>query len=254
MNRNEQPLIELHHVCFSYNAQPVLRDVSFSVFPKDFLAIIGPNGGGKTTLLKLILGLLRPDSGTIRIFGRDPKQASTGIGYVPQDTSTNRDFPITVSDVVRMGRLGLQKKTPRQYSSDSDAVRHSLELVDSWSDRDRRIGFLSGGQRQRVFIARALASEPEILILDEPTANLDAEGQQRVYNLLRMLNEHLTILVVSHDLSSLLAHAKSVAHVNRTLHLHAGPVTSPGTLECITGLPLRFSENFHDGVSRLPHE
>jgi zinc transport system ATP-binding protein len=227
MNMPNHPDIELRNVSFSYRGDTVLRDITLTVERGDFLAVIGPNGGGKSTLLKLMLGILHPVSGTVRVFGETPLQASTHIGYVPQDTSVGRDFPITALDVVMMGRLGFPKRFLRPTPSDREAARLSLQTVDMWEYRKRKIDDLSGGQRQRVFIARALASEPKILLLDEPTANIDFEGQRRVYEILRSLNERITVVVVSHDLDILLGYAKSVAHVNTTLHYHREPIMTP---------------------------
>ncbi len=234
---DKSPIVEIRNVTFSYGSDTVLRDVSLDVRQNDFLAVIGPNGGGKTTLLKLLLGLLRPNSGTVRVFGENPSNSVARMGYVPQDISAGRDFPITVFDVVLMGRLGFPKRFFRVTSTDRDAAREALETMDMWNYRKRRMESLSGGQRRRVFIARALASEPEILYLDEPTANIDAEGQRRVYEILKTLNERLAILVVSHDLAILLGYAKSVAHVNGALHHHQEPIVAPESLIRFAGEP-----------------
>ncbi|MDP2984619.1 MAG: metal ABC transporter ATP-binding protein [Candidatus Latescibacter sp.] len=253
---NSIPVIELKNVWFSYNgetvfrsceAATVLKDITFKVERNDFLAVIGPNGGGKTTLLKLILGMLQPKKGTVRVFGEDPakrfhrsREAAIvhRLGYVTQDTSYNRDFPITVIDAALMGRLGHPKKLWRYTKTDREIAQHALETVDMGAFRSRRIGSLSGGQRQRVFIARTLASEPDILLLDEPTASIDIEGQQKIYDILKKLNENMTILVVSHDLNILLGIAKSVAHVNTTLFVHNAPIMSSEMLGKLTGISL----------------
>lgn len=228
-------IIELKDVRFSYNGEDVLSDITLSVEEGDFLAVIGPNGGGKTTFLKLVLGLLRPKTGTVRVFGEEPKKSAMRLGYVPQDTSTNREFPIQVFDVTLMGRIG-HAGTLRHYSdADRDAVRHSLETVGMWNLRKRRIGTLSGGERQRVFIARALASEPDALLLDEPTSSIDIEGQRMIYEILKMLNNRMTVIVVSHDISILLGYAKTVAHVNKTLYLHSAPIVTTEMLSCLRG-------------------
>jgi len=215
------PVIEIENLGFAYNGAPVLEDVNLSLGRGCFTALIGPNGGGKTTLLKLMLGLLRPDRGHIRILGKPPAQAAHRLGYVPQEVSFNKSFPVSVLDVVLMGRLRSSKG--RGYSkSDKAAAQQALEQLELWEYRKRRIGELSGGQRQRVFIARALASEPEILFLDEPTASVDAGHQAEFYRLLKDLNKKVSIVIVNHDLLVISSQVKSVACVNRTLHYHGG--------------------------------
>jgi len=233
------PDIELRGVNFAYRDEIVLRDITLSIEKSDFLAVIGPNGGGKSTLLKLMLGLLKPVSGTVRVFGGEPSQSITRIGYVSQDASAGRDFPITTMDVVLMGRLGFPRRFLRPGQADRETARRSLETVEMWEYRKRKIGDLSGGQRQRIFIARALASEPEVLLLDEPTANIDIEGQRRIYEILKTLNERITVVVVSHDLDILLGYAKSVAHVNTTLHYHREPILTPELLSWYNTLSIR---------------
>ncbi|MFA6472356.1 MAG: ABC transporter ATP-binding protein [Candidatus Latescibacterota bacterium] len=230
--------IELKDVWFSYNGETVLKDVALSVERNDFLAVIGPNGGGKTTLLKLILGILKPNKGAIQVFGNEPSKSVHRLGYVPQDTFFNREFPITVFDAALLGRLGHPKNFWRYTKSDRETALRALETVDMAGFRDRRIGSLSGGQRQRVFIARALASEPDILLLDEPTASIDIEGQHKIYDILKILNEQMTILVVSHDLNILLGIAKSVVHVNTTVYSHNAPIVSSEVLGRLTGISL----------------
>lgn len=231
-------VIEVRDIWFSYNGYPVLEDISFTVTENDFLAVIGPNGGGKTTLLKLILGRIKPDHGTIRVFDTKPVDAAHRIGYVPQDISPNKDFPVSTLDVVLMGRLGHSGRFQRYSEYDHSIVRHMLETVRMWDHRSRKIGTLSGGQRQRVFIARALATEPDVLLLDEPTANIDLEGQLKIYEILKALNEKITIVVASHDLTGLLGYAQSMAYVNKTLHIHKSPNINPEFLEKLSGTPL----------------
>ena len=222
-----EPVIEVNDLWFAFNGQSVLRAINVTIRRGEFVAIIGPNGGGKTTLLKLILGLLRPDRGAIRVFGRPPHKVSHRIGYVPQNVHINKDFPITVQDVVLMGRLRTAKGWYRHSKSDRRAAQSALEKLDMWEFRDRRIGNLSGGQLQRVFIARALVTEPEILFMDEAMASIDTQGRSNLYHLLKELNKTLTIAVVSHDVMVLSSYVKSVACVNRNLLYHeAAEVTT----------------------------
>lgn len=212
------PIIDIRHLWFSYNGQVALREVNLEILPGDFVALIGPNGGGKTTLLKLMLGLLKPQAGTIRIFGRPPHKASRQIGYVPQDVHINRSFPVTALDVVLMGLIHIDGAgSAAQQRRKALAALAQMEMVDL---AQRRIGSLSGGQRQRVFIARALVAEPRLLLLDEPTASIDSKGQTDFYRNLRELNKFITILVVSHDLMAISTYIKSVACVNKGLHYH----------------------------------
>ncbi len=216
-------IIDIQNLNFSYNGGPVLRDVNLRVTSGDFMVMIGPNGGGKTTLLKLMLGLLSVESGRIRIFGKPPKEVSHRIGYVPQDLHINRNFPICALDVVLMGKLKPGRGWSRHTSKDRGAARQALEQVEMEKFRDRRIGELSGGQMQRVFVARALVTDPEILFLDEPTASIDTKGQGEFYALLKELNDRITIIVVSHDLMVISAYVKSVACVNQHLYYHGHP-------------------------------
>ena len=213
-------IIKVRDLDFSYNRQPVLRDVDLEVAASDFMAMIGPNGGGKTTLLKLMLGLLSADRGQILIFGKSPKAVSHRIGYVPQDVHINKDFPVSVFDVVLMGKLKPGRGRARHSKEDRAAARRALEKVEMADYGDRRIGELSGGQLQRVFVARALVTEPDLLLLDEPTASIDTKGQREFYALLKELNETITIIVVSHDLMVVSGYVKSVACVNQRLHYH----------------------------------
>jgi zinc transport system ATP-binding protein len=218
--------IELNNVSFFYSSQPILTNVNLAVEERDFLAIMGPNGSGKTTLLKIVLGILNPAQGTVRVFGKTPLEAAGLLGYVPQDTGLNKDFPISVQDVALMGRLGRTGRGLRYTSEDRSLAEKVLEQVGMWEYRDRPIGKLSGGQRQRVFIARALTVEPKILLMDEPTASVDAQFQTDLYGLLKELNSTITIIVVSHDMSVLSGHINSVACLNRTLYYHeSGEIT-----------------------------
>ncbi len=213
-------IIKIQNLCFSFSRQPVLKDINLELKKGDFMAMIGPNGGGKTTLLKLMLGLLSPDTGSIRIFGKPPRAVSHRIGYVPQDVHINQRFPISVLDVVLMGRLKPGGRWPRHSSGDRIRAHKALDKMEMGVHCDRRIGELSGGQLQRVFVARALVTEPQLLFLDEPTASIDTKGQREFYRLLKELNETITIVVVSHDLMVLSSYVKSVACINQHLHYH----------------------------------
>jgi len=214
------PIIEISDLWFSFNGVSVLKEVNLTIHQGNFLALLGPNGGGKTTLLKLMLGILKPDRGTIRVFGKPPLKAAHRVGYVPQQVDVNQSFPISVMDVVLMGRLRYGKGWSRYSRTDKMAAQNALERVEMWEFRDRRIKELSLGQRQRVFVARALVSEPELLLLDEPTASVDPKVQTDLYNFLKELNETVTIIVVSHDLNFLSSYVKCVACVNQRVYYH----------------------------------
>lgn len=208
-------ILDVKDLSFKYKDINVLENINLTINDDDFLAIIGPNGGGKSTLLKLILTLLKPNSGKI-----NTNLELDNIGYVPQNTNLNIDFPITALEVVLMGHKP-SKKTIFGYSkADKQCALGSLKQVGMDKFANRKIGDLSGGQRQRVFIARALCCNPKILLLDEPTASIDVQGQRDIYDLLKQLNKHKCIVVVSHDISVLLNYAKNVAHVNKNLVYH----------------------------------
>ena len=225
------PIVTVKNLDFAYNDEKVLENINFTVDEHDFLAVIGPNGGGKSTLLKLILGVLVPQKNdSIRIFGLPPAaEARRRIGYVPQNTNVNLEFPLTVLDVVMMGnrpyhiqnRGWLDRLFPVRYSiQETGCAENTLRQVGMENCIDRRIGELSGGQRQRVIIARALCTHPDILILDEPTSNIDIEGQKQIYTLLKRLNENMTIIVVSHDLSLITQYANKALYVHRKGYFH----------------------------------
>ena len=214
------PIVEMNNVSFAYNGQTVLQDVSLRIRQGDFMAMIGPNGGGKTTLVKLILGLLKPDTGVIRVTGRSAQKASASIGYVPQDVHINRSFPITALDVVLMGKLEPKNRWARKTESNRREALAALARLEMAPLAEKKIGELSGGQCQRVFIARALVTRPQLLLLDEPTASIDTKGQAEFFEMLKDLNRDVTIVVVSHDLLAVSRYVKSVACVNRVLHYH----------------------------------
>jgi len=221
-------VVDVSDVTFAYGDQPVLEDVSLSIDEGAFLGLVGPNGSGKTTLLELMVGLKRPDSGTVRLFGT-PAHERTGnerVGYVPQDTGgAASEMPITVREVVRMGRYP-HNSFGLFSTGDRDAIKSAIRRVGISDLADRRVGALSGGQRQRVFIARALAAEADLLALDEPTVGVDAESREAFYDLLGDLNdEGLTIVLIEHDIGVVTARASEVACLNRELFFHGDPAT-----------------------------
>lgn len=227
-----QVAVEYQGVSFSYPSpdggqRTVLQNITLAVNEGERLGILGPNGGGKSTLLKLTLGLLGGHAGTIRVFGKTPEQARRErlIGYVPQKIEAELSFPLSVRQVVQMSaNLGVSPFHARP-AEQREIAGESLALVGADALADRPIGKLSGGQLQRVMIARALAARPRLLLLDEPTVGIDIAGQQRFSELLRTLHDRLglTILVVSHDIRTIAAGSDRVACLGRTLHSHVAP-------------------------------
>jgi len=216
-----EEIIGLKNVEVYFDSTPILENVSLSIKQKDFLAIIGPNGGGKTTLLKVILGLIKPNKGEVKIFGRNPREGRKLIGYLPQYTFFDLNFPMSVFDVVFMGRY---RGIFRNYSKeDKNAAFNALKTVGMLEFKDRQIGKLSGGQLQRVFIARAIARQPKLLLFDEPTASIDPEMQKSFYELLLKLKKKMAIVLVTHDIGVISVYVDKITCLNRRLFYH-GPV------------------------------
>jgi zinc transport system ATP-binding protein len=219
--------IKITDLNFSFEKLSILKNITMLIEQGDFVGLVGPNGGGKTTLLKLILGLYKAQSGTIEIFGKPLKQQRKTIGYVPQYAHFNSDFPISVQDTVLQGRLGIGSRLggySKQDKSIAQKVMRETEIIDL---ANRSIQSLSGGQMQRVLVARALATEPKILLLDEPTANIDQRAEKDIFDLFKSINERMTILIISHDIGFVSDYINKVFCLNKTLVCHdASPVTS----------------------------
>jgi len=209
--------LEIRNLSAGYEGEVVIENVDLVIRHGEFFGLIGPNGGGKSTLLKTILGLIPPYSGTVRIYGEGPVNGRKYIGYVPQYAQFDRDFPITVKHVVLMGRRRFKGNRPFYSRKDLEAVRDSLEKVNMLDHIDDHIAALSGGQKQRVFIARALSTEPRMMLLDEPTASVDARMEESIYKLLTELNDDMTIVLVTHDIGIISSHVSSLACMNRHL-------------------------------------
>jgi zinc transport system ATP-binding protein len=228
-----KPALTCTGLDFSYDGRPVLSGVDISIPAGDFVSVVGPNGSGKTTLLKLALGLLKPDRGEVAVFGQPPARARGRIGYVPQHPRLDPLFPVSARDVVLMGRLGRTAMLGPWHARDKDLAMDAMDEVGIADQATQHFASLSGGQKQRVLIARALASDPDLLLLDEPTAGLDAHIEEGFYRLLQTLNKRLTIVLVSHDLGFVSGFVKSVVCVGKKVIVHP---TSEVTGEVISEL------------------
>ena len=239
---SSQVIISFEDVCFAYNLDEVLHNVAFQLREGSLLAIVGPNGGGKSTLVKLMLGLLTPVRGRVKVLNDSPKQVRRRIGYVPQYFKFDPTFPVSVLDVVLMGRAEKHWIGPYR-NADRNAAFLALERVKLPHLARRGFSQLSGGERQRVLIAQSLLSDPELLILDEPTASVDSVVEHEIYNLLHELNATISIVVVSHNLNVVTRYASHVACVNRTASVIPMSELTEATLRAV----------FHGDVAILQH-
>jgi zinc transport system ATP-binding protein len=215
--KDKNAVVTIDQLHFAYDGNPVLEDITLSVPRGDFLGVVGPNGSGKSTLLKIILGLIHPDRGSVQVFGQPPERARHLMGYVPQHAELDPNFPISVMDVVLLGRLGRAPMLGRYSKKDRQMAEEAMDKVKILDLRNSQFGTLSGGQKQRVLIARALVGKPELLLLDEPTASIDGRVEEDIYGFLKKLNERVTIVLVSHDLGFISTYVRHVACVNRRL-------------------------------------
>ncbi len=219
-------VVDITGMTFSYDGVPVLEDVNLTVTERDLACVVGPNGGGKTTLLKLLLGVYQPSRGTVRVLGVPPEQARPLVGYVPQSYGYDSQFPVRVIDVVLMGRIHQSRWIGPYGRADKEAALRALEQVGMAELRHRPLSALSGGPRQRAVIARALVAEPQLLLLDEPTASLDLAAETELYAVLKKLNESMTIVMVSHDLGFVSGFITKVICVKRHVVVHpTGEIT-----------------------------
>lgn len=229
-------LVEIKDVSFSYNRIPVLSGINLDIMEKDIMAIIGPNGGGKTTLLKIMLGLLRPSGGSVLILGKKPQKGRKEIGYLQQNPEIDMGFPVSVFSAVLMGRYKGPLK--RYDSSDKAAVEEALDLVGMKKFGRRHISMLSGGQLQRVLIARAIARKPKLLLMDEPLSNIDAGTQDSIYELFLKLGKEMSVVFVTHDIGAISTYVQKVACLNQKLYYHGPKEGSLGKLEDAYGCPI----------------
>jgi zinc transport system ATP-binding protein len=218
-----KPLVHINHLTFCWDREPVLEDIDLKIFENDFIGITGPNGGGKTTLLKAILGIIRPQKGKI-YYREDLPRKKRPIGYLPQVKQLDRKFPITVIDVIRSGSL-MRNIT---FTGSMEEKHRATELLDEMGIsnlRKKAIGELSGGEMQKVFLCRALISDPLLLILDEPGNYVDSLFEAELFEKLKQLNEKMAVLLVSHDIASLSHYAKTIVSINRRLSQLANHLT-----------------------------
>ncbi|MBJ7450109.1 MAG: ABC transporter ATP-binding protein [Parachlamydiales bacterium] len=213
----KEEVINLSHLSFGYSTQLILDDVDLSIQRGEFIGIIGPNGGGKTTLLKLLMGFLKPLHGSCHLFNLPPKDARTKIGYVPQTLQFDKHFPITVMELVLGGRLSKSSFFGPYNAQDKKKALEALDCVGLSAYTQRAFGTLSGGEAQRALIARALASEPELLLLDEPTASVDKPAEEEIHALLGRLKGSLTMLMVTHDLTTILKQVDRIICVQKKI-------------------------------------
>lgn len=231
-------ILRLEKLSFDYGDHRVLEDINLTVYDDDFLGIIGPNGGGKSTLLKIILGLLTPTEGNISLFDKNPKEGRKYVGYVPQYTLVDRNFPINVEQVILSGRIGYTDFFKRYSVADRKISDNAMDIMGIRNIRDTQIGKLSGGQLQRVLIARALATEPKLLLLDEPTSNIDVQAETDFYDFLHKLSEKMAIILVTHDTGAISSHVKTIGCINKTLHYHGEKNIPPNVFEKLYGCPI----------------
>jgi len=231
-------IIRVEDIWVRYDGVTVLEEVNLSIEEGDFIGIIGPNGGGKTTLLKVILGLIKPNRGQVTVLGK-PQGGKTDIGYVPQHALFDPRFPISVWDVVLMGRYGYKGLFHWYSAQDKEITSETLQMVDMLHYKDRQIGQLSGGEQQRVFIARALVGKPKVLLLDEPMTSIDPAMQGEFYELLERLRKDIAIVLVSHDVGAVSVYVEKVACLNRRLFYHGTAELTADILEKTYQCPIQ---------------
>lgn len=233
-----EEIARLEDVWVYYDGMLALEAVNLCINQYAILGIIGPNGGGKTTLLKVILGILKPNRGKVTVLGNSPQRARKSIGYVPQHSLIDHDFPISAWEVVLLGRAGQRGMFRRYTKEDEKFAIEVLEEVGMLDFKDRQIGKLSGGERQRVFIARALVAKPRMLLLDEPTASVDTSMQAEFYEMLVRLKERMAIILVSHDIGAVSTYVDKIACLNHQLYYHDSKEIRPEDLEAVYQCPV----------------
>ena len=231
--------LSIENLFLSYGKNQVLKDINLEIEDKHFLGIIGPNGGGKTSLLKVISGLSEYDQGSVKIYGKNIKECDGYIGYVPQASEFDKSFPINVLDVILLGSLKAKFKLFENFSDRSvQNAEKIMRDLNIYNLKNRQIGQLSGGQLQKVLIARALMTDPKILLLDEPTASIDTSSTTHIYDLLSNLNDKITIIVVTHNLEAVSSYFDSIACLNKKLYHHNEKKIDSDTIKEVYGCPV----------------
>lgn len=241
-------IVNIENLYVSFDSIPILEDINLKIEDKGTLAIIGPNGGGKTTLLKVILGLIKPNRGKVEVFGKDPEYGRKFIGYLPQQPKFDIKFPISVFDVVLMGRWKGFKKFREE---DKESALNALKTVGMEDFKDKKINELSGGQIQRVLLARALVRDPKLLLLDEPTASIDPEGQSEFYELLAKLEKEISIVIVTHDILAVSTYIEKIACLNKKLYYHGKTEEGIEKIEETYKCPIELIA--HGKAHKIPH-
>lgn len=241
-------ILEVNHVCAGYEGKEILHDASLNVYKNDFLGIIGPNGGGKTTLVKVMLGLLHPNSGTVKFFRDEQEVKSLRTGYLPQYNTFDKKFPISVRDVLLSGLHSEHRVISHFGRNDKERAAEMLETLELDDYANHAIGELSGGQRQRVLLGRALICQPEVLILDEPSTYIDIPNREKLYELLGKINKLCAIILVSHDIGTVLRSVRNIACVNNLVYYHPASEVKQESLEAAFGCPFQMVAHGH-----VPH-
>lgn len=247
-NVNNYLALKVENLSVEINNNSILKEINLSIPSGDFVGIIGPNGGGKTVFLKTILGLLSPSKGSVEIFGKPHLSALDTVGYVPQFGGFEADYPITVFDMVLMGRINSLHKHKLHFcygKADRAAAEQAIEQVKLSEKRNAHIGSLSGGQAQRALIARAIVGNPKLLLLDEPTASLDPALGISFFELLKEISKDMTVIMVSHDIGVVASQVKHIACLNKTMHYHATQEFDQKVIEETYGCPLEFIAHGH---------
>ncbi|MCP4711257.1 MAG: ABC transporter ATP-binding protein [Planctomycetes bacterium] len=253
-NQNIKSVVTFKDVSFAYDNHQVLNNVNLELTQRDFISIVGPNGSGKTTILKLILGLITPQKGNITVLNKSPQNACAQVGYVPQHSQVDPHFPVNVTDVVLMGRLGHARSLGPFRSTDHDLAQNAIKQMDLDDLKTQSFSTLSGGQRQRVLIARALAGQPQLLLLDEPTSNLDLAAEIQLHQYLDKISRQTTVIIVSHDIGFVTEYVRTVVCVTHHVQIHHTHEMTGDFIQKMYGADIKLVCHDHSKYSGDQHE